>query len=134
MTRILGALLVASTLAVAAAGCGGPKTLHVADIQLGRSLNADNSVREHTTAFNPQDSIYLSVITDGRGSATLSVRWTLAGRLLDEAKKPVSYTDAAATDFGLKTGSGFPPGPYAAEVFLDGQPVGSRKFRVEERR
>lgn len=120
-------------LVIAAAGCGKP-TLRVADIQLGRSLNADNSVREHATAFTPKDSIYLAVLTTGRGSATLSVRWSLGSRVLDEAKKPVSYSDAAATDFGLKSGWGFPKGDYTAEVFMDGQPVGSRKFRVDERR
>ena len=125
-----GALLV---VALAAAGCGKP-TLRVADIQLGRSLNADNSVREHATAFTPKDSIYISVLTTGKGSATLSVRWMLGGRLLDEAKKPVSYTDAAATDFGLKSAMGFPKGDYTAEVFVDGQPAGSRKFKVDEKR
>ena len=126
----VGAVLL--VLAVAA-GCSKP-TLRVADIQLGRSLNADNSVREHATTFTPKDSIYISVLTTGRGAATLSVRWSLGSRVLDEAKKPVSYTDAAATDFGLKSGWGFPKGEYTAEVFLDGQPAGSRKFRVDERR
>jgi hypothetical protein len=129
--RIVGAL--STLLLFTVIGCGKP-TLRVADIQLGRSLNADNSVREHATAFTPKDSIYLSVLTTGRGSATLSVRWSLGSRVLDEAKKPVSYSDAAATDFGLKSGWGFPKGDYTAEVFMDGQPVGSRKFRVDDRR
>jgi hypothetical protein len=111
------------------AGCGKP-TLRVTDIQVGRSLNDDNSVREHATAFTPKDSVYVAVITAGKGTATLSVRWTLQGRVLDEPKKQVSYTEAAATDFGLKSGWGFPKGDYTAEVFMDGQPVGSRKFRV----
>jgi hypothetical protein len=127
----IGAVLL--LVMVAAAGCSSP-TLRVADIQLGRSLNADNSVREHATAFTPKDSIYLAVLTTGRGSATLSVRWSLGSRVLDEAKKPVSYSDAAATDFGLKSGWGFPKGDYTAEVFMDGRPVGSRKFRVDDRR
>jgi hypothetical protein len=124
--RKAGALL---SILFTLAGCGTP-TLRVTDIQVGRSLNADNSVREHATAFTPKDSVYVSVITAGKGTATLSVRWTLQGRVLDEPKKQVSYTDAAATDFGLKSGWGFPKGDYTAEVFMDGQPVGSRKFRV----
>ena len=125
-----GALLL---LLLAFLSCGKP-TLRVADIQLGRSLNADNSIREHAIAFTPKDSIYISVLTTGRGNATLSVRWMLGGRLLDEAKKPVSYTDAAATDFGLKSGWGFPKGEYTADVFIDGKPAGSRKFRVDDKR
>lgn len=128
--RKLGASLL---FLLAFFSCSKP-TLRVADIQLGRSLNADNSVREHATAFTPKDSIYIAVLTTGRGSGTLSVRWSLGSRVLDEARKQVSYTDSAATDFGLKSGWGFPIGEYTAEVFLDGQPAGSRKFRVAEKR
>ena len=127
------AAIVLVVLTMACSACS-ESTLRVADIQLGRSLNADNSIREHSTAFTPKDSIYLSVITAGKGSATLSVRWTLQGRVLDEPKKQVSYSGTAATDFGLKTGWGFPKGEYTAEVFIDGQPAGSRKFTVAERR
>jgi hypothetical protein len=134
MKRSVGAVLIGSLFAVVSAGCGAKPTLRVTDIQLGRSLNADNSVREHATAFTPKESIYLAVLTEGKGSATLTVRWSLGTRVLDEPKKQVSYGDAAATDFGLKTGWGFPVGQYTAEVFMDGQPVGSRKFRVEEKR
>ena len=128
--RTLGAMLL--VLAMSAA-CSKP-TLRVADIQLGRSLNADNSIREHATAFTPKDSIYVSVITAGKGSGTLSVRWTLQGRVLDEPKKQVSYSETAATDFGLKSGWGFPKGEYTAEVFLDGQAAGSRKFTVDDKK
>ena len=111
--------------------CGSQQTLRVADIQLGRSLNADNSIRESVTRFGPHDSIYISVLTAGKGSGTLAVRWTLAGRVLDEPKKQVSYTDSAATDFSLQSAAGFPQGEYTAEVFFNGQSAGTRTFRVE---
>jgi hypothetical protein len=127
-------LLAVVVLALVAASCGSKNTLRVTDVQLGRSLNADNSVRDHTTSFAPRDSIYVAVLTEGKGSATLSIRFTLGGRVLNEPKKQVSYTDSAATDFGLQTGWGFPTGQYTAEVFMDGQPVGVKKFRVEERK
>lgn len=120
-------------LALAAATACSKPNLRVADIQVGRSLNADNSIREHATTFTPRDSIYVAVITAGKGRATLSVRWTLRDRVLDETKKQVEYTNTAATDFGLKSGWGFPKGDYTAEVFIDGQPAGSRKFTVNEK-
>ena len=129
--RRLGAIAALLVLCGAAQACS-KSTLRVTDIQIGRSLNADNSVRDHATAFTPKDSIYVSVLTAGKGTGLLSVRWSLRGRVLDEPKKQISYTDAAATDFGLKTGWGFPIGDYTADVFLDGQPVGTRKFRVAE--
>ena len=128
----LRALIIALCLITVA--CGSKKTLRVSDIQVGRSLNADNSVRDHAISFAPRDSIYVSVLTEGKGKATLSIRFTLGGRVLNEPKREVAYTDSAATDFGLQTGWGFPVGQYTAEVFMDGQSVGVRKFRVEERR
>ena len=36
------------------------------------------------------------------------------------------------TEFHLKSGDGFPPGEYAAEVFLDGQSVGYGKVQGRE--
>lgn len=110
------------------------QTLRVTDIQLGRSLNADSSVKEHAIAFTPHDTIYVSVLTAGRGHATIGVRWSLAKRVLDEPKKQVSYSDAAATSFELESASGFPEGDYSVEVFLDSQPVGSRTFKVATHR
>jgi hypothetical protein len=124
-------LLAIALLFSSVCACGSPQTLRVADIQLGRSLNADNSIRESATQFTPHDSVYVSVITAGSGSGTIAVRWTLAGRVLDEPRKQVSYTDSAATDFSLQSAAGFPPGQYTAEVFLNGQSAGTRTFRIE---
>ena len=113
------------------AGCSS--SLRVTNIQLGRSLNQDHTVADHTTSFAPGDTVYLSVFTSGVGSGTLSVRWTYAGRVLDEPQKKVSYRDVAATDFSLRSVAGFPTGQYSAEVFLDGQSAGTRTFRVDVR-
>jgi hypothetical protein len=121
--------LFATALLVFIAGCGSG--LRVTAIQLGRSLNADSTVANHTTTFGPGDTVYLSVLTAGVGSSTISVRWTYAGRVVDEPKKRVSYRDVAATEFHLQSAGGFPPGEYTADVFLDGKPVGTRTFRVE---
>ncbi len=110
-------------------GCGS--NLRVTGIQLGRSVNADSTIANPTETFAPRDTIYLSVSTAGVGSGTLSVRWTYEGRVVDEPQKKVSYRDLAATDFSLRSVAGFPPGDYRAEVFLDGQPVGTKTFRVD---
>ena len=119
--QLFGILMFASSIA-----CGS--NLRVTSIQVGRSLNADNTIASHTTTFKPDDTMYLSVATSGAGSGTMSVRWTYAGRLVDEPKKPVSSRNIAVTEFHLKSGDGFPPGEYAAEVFLDGKSVGTERF------
>lgn len=126
----LNAGLTAMFLFVCLIGCRA-QPLRVTSIQLGRSLNADGTVANFTTVFAPGDSIYLSVLTSGAGSATIAVRWMYAGRVIDEPKKQVSYRIEAATEFRLQSAAGFPPGDYSAEIFLNGQSAGTRTFRVE---
>ena len=127
------AVLVVLCLAGAVAACGSNEPLRVVQVQIGRSLNADSTVSAPAYTFKPHDSIFLSVMTAGKGSGTVSVRWTYGTRVIDEPKKQVryAYKDSTATDFRLESPSGFPPGEYTAEVFLDGQSAGTKKFRVE---
>lgn len=111
-------------------GCGSSQTLSVTSIQLGRSLNADSTVAKFTTSFVPADTVYVSIVTAGVGSATLSVRWTFEGRVVDEPTKKVYYRDVAATEFHLQRAGALPPGAYVVEAFLDGKSVGTRPFQV----
>src|SRR5688500_6599523 len=68
------------------AGCGSG-TLRVTSIQLGRSVNADSTVANHTTRFKPGDTVYISVLTEGAGSGTIGVRWVFAGRVRSEERR-----------------------------------------------
>lgn len=120
-------------LAAAVSACGSNEPLRVVQIQLGRALNADNTIAAPAVTFGPRDTIFLSVMTAGRGSGTVGVRWSYAGHVIDEPKKQVryAYKDSGATDFRLESAAGFPAGEYTAEVFVDGQPAGTKKFRVQ---
>ncbi len=129
-TRILlsaTSLLVAASLAAA---CAQPP-LKSSAIQLGRGLNADKTVSGFTTRFKPTDTIYVAVLTDAAGASTVKARWLYAGRVVSEPEQHVTYQGAASTEFHIQNTSGFPPGEYAVELFLDGKSVGSRPFRVE---
>ena len=114
-------------------GCGSTETLQFSAIQLGRSLNSDNTVGNFTTTFKPGETVYVAVVTTGSGSAEIGVRWTYSGRVVDEPKKKVSYKDVAATEFHMQTASALPPGDYSVEVFINGQSVGTRPFKVEKK-
>jgi hypothetical protein len=113
-----------------AAACSR-QPLEVMTIQVGRSLNSDNSVGTITTRFKPGDTMYASVITEGPGAGTLSARWLSAGRVLTEETKRVRYSDRAATEFHMNFAGGLPPGQYRVELFLDGEPIGARDLTVE---
>lgn len=132
--QTLRARLFPAALALAAglAGCGLGQSLSVTGLQLGRSLNADATVANHTTRFAPGDTVYLAVLTTGAGKGTIKVRWKFGDRIVGEPAKAVAYRDVAATEFHLQSADGFPVGDYTVEAFLDGQSVGIRKFRVEK--
>jgi len=115
-------------------GCGSGQPLRVTTIQLGRSVNPDNTVASFTTVFTPMETVYLSVVTTGVGSGTLSVRWTYGGKVIGEPQKQVASRTDAVTEFRLQSPGGFPPGDYIAEVLLNGHSAGTRTFRVENQR
>lgn len=125
---MLAAFVLPALLLVTAACSDGP--LQAETIQLGRSLNADDSVGELTTAFKPKDTIYVSVLTANRGKGTIGVRWMYGGQLVSEREKQVSFKGPAATEFHIQSAGGFPTGNYTVELSIDGQSVGQRNFTV----
>ena len=112
-------------------GCAPSGPLQVDTIQLGRALNPDKSVAAHATTFKRNDTVYVSVLTTAAGSGTIGVKWSYAGRVVDEPQRQVSYREGAATEFHLVNSNGFPAGQYSVEVFVDGKSVGTRNFNVE---
>jgi hypothetical protein len=124
----LAALLVAVFLTAA---CSDPP-LKVDAIQLGRSLNVDQSIATLTTAFKPNDTIYVSVLTTARGAGTIRVRWYLGTQLLSDREKQASFQGAGATEFHMQSATGFPDGEYSVDVTVDGQPAGRRNFQISK--
>ena len=110
-------------------GCRPP--LHLLTLQVGRALNVDHTIAVHTTRFKPDNTIYASVLTDRTGSSTILARWSYAGRVISETQKQVSYKGQAATEFHFESADRFPEGGYKVEIFVDGEPVASRDFRVQ---
>ena len=128
MNVALRFLIVAGLTGLSVA-CSGNLTAR--SIQVGKSLNSDNSVGTLSTTFKPTDTIYVAVLTDGSGSATIGAKFSHLGRVVSEPEKKVSYRGAAATELHLDYAGGIPAGEYDIEVFFNGQPAGMRKVRVE---
>jgi hypothetical protein len=118
-------------VALGVAACGPSEPLNVVAIQTGKSLNTDHSVGRHATSFRPTDTMYVSVLSNGRGAGTITVKWSFVGRLVQEATKKVSYNDQAATDFRFQAADGFPVGDYSIEVIVDGKSIETRRVKVE---
>ena len=120
--------LIALAACVVMAACSQPLT--VGAIQLGRSLNADNSVASQTTTFKPSETVFVAVLNPTRGEGTVGVKWYFGSQLLSERSKPVSFQGAGATEFHLQSATGFPVGDYSVDVLLNGQSAGRRNFNV----
>ena len=118
-------------VAIVAASCGDAP-LALANIQTGRSLNQDGSIANISTQFKPNETIYVSVQTTGSAPGTISVQWKYQGRVIDEPTKQVDPSGPASTSFQLQNAARFPEGDYSVEIFINGQQVGSRNFRVLE--
>jgi hypothetical protein len=123
---------VIAMLIAFACACSGSDPIRATTIQLGRSVNPDGTVGGNTTRFKPSDTIYASILTTGSGSATMSARWTYAGRVVGEPRREVRYRGDAATEFHIQNNGGFPAGDYSVELFVNGESVGMRPFRVEK--
>jgi hypothetical protein len=107
--------------------------VEVEEIDIGRSLNTDKSIGDNATSFKPNDTIYLSVKTDGSSaSAQLKTRWLYAdGQLVNESTQTIAPNGEARTEFHISKPDGLPPGKYKVEVFLNGQSAGTKEFEVE---
>jgi hypothetical protein len=132
----------ASPLAVlvfASIGCSAQRTsspviaskLKVRDIEVGRAIGTDKLVIAPGAAFGPADTIYTSVVTEGKARATLSARWTYQGAVLEQTEQRIAPDGKAVSEFHVFNPAGWAPGEYRVEILLDGRVVGDRAFRVD---
>lgn len=109
---------------------------NVSDIELGKSVTADNKIGNATTSFGARDTIYASVTTENAApGSTLSAKWTYQdGQVVDSTSQAVAPAGAggstSVTEFHISKGSAWPAGSYKVEFFLDGQSVGSKDFTI----
>jgi hypothetical protein len=133
----LGALCVACTTQQAAAPDGsvpaGPVAgIRVTDVSLGTEVGLDKKVGRPTDVFRPEDTIYVSVVTEGTSSETLlAARWLRAGRVLAETSQSIAPQGSATSEFHVSRPGGFEAGEYEVEVLVEGKPVLKRRFAVK---
>ncbi len=107
--------------------------VRVTDVTLGRAIGGDKAVTDKTDDFQPNDTIYASVATEGTAaSASLRARWTYGdGQVVDEATRTIAPGGRALTEFHIAKPDGWPPGDYQVEIFLDGKSAETKKFEVK---
>jgi predicted small lipoprotein YifL len=107
--------------------------LTVTDVRLGKAVDANRRVADDTDDFDPNDTIYASVVTSGTSpGATLHARWTFEnGQLVDSTSQSIAPSGDAATEFHIAKPGGFPKGKYKLSVMLNGAEVRTKDFKVD---
>ncbi len=128
------------TLLLATAACrgntantpAGTDGVRVTDVTLGRSIGGDKTVTDKTDNFNPNDTIYASVATEGAAqSATLRAKWTFeGGQVVDDSSRTIAPGSRERTEFHIAKPDGWPTGRYTVEVFLDNKSADTQSFEV----
>ncbi len=133
----LGALCLSCTPQQAAEPEGSPPSgtaadVRATDVSLGTEVGLDKKILHPTDVFRPEDTLYVSVVTEGTSSDTLlTARWLRAGRALVETSQSIAPTGSATSEFHLSKPGGFEPGEYEVEILVEGKPVHKRRFTVK---
>ena len=111
----------------------GGQEVKVEEVKLGSAVGSDKRVVEETKSFAPNDTIYVTVETQGNApEATVTARWKFEnGQVVNESTQRIVPTGAVATEFHLQKVDGFPEGKYKVEVLLNGQKVQEENFEVK---
>lgn len=131
VTAGLGLLLLACG---SKARVSGVETGKVTAIDLGRSINADHTIKDAADAFQPGDTIYASVQTETMGSAKVTARWTFQdGQTVDSTTQTVPASGGVIrTEFHASKPGGWPVGKYHLQIALDSTVSGVKEFEVRQ--
>ena len=109
------------------------QTIEIAEVDLGKGIQADKTIRDETDDFGQRDTVYASVRTKGSAdNATLTGRWTFQdGQVVDERSETISPSGEANTTFFITQPGGLPKGKYTLTVLLNGAEAQKKEFEVK---
>jgi len=113
-----------------AAPAASATRLQVANIMIGKTVGARNLVTQPTFQFSPQDTVRISVATEGPGTGTLTAAWRSQGGEILQKTSEMSHAEGESTVFSLSQPRGLKPGTYKVIVFLDNDSVDTKVFTV----
>jgi hypothetical protein len=114
-------------------GAVATAAIDVAEVDLGKGLQADRTIRDETDDFTQRDTVFASVHTTGSAeNQTLTARWTFEdGQVVDERTETISPTGDAHTEFHISQPNGLPKGKYTLIVLLNGTEEERKEFEVQ---
>jgi hypothetical protein len=108
--------------------------LKVDEIDVGKGLNADVTLKDKTDDFGVRDTIYVAVKTEGASAGSrLAAKWTnAAGQTVSESSQNISPAGGETRhEFHIAKASAWPKGDYKVEILLDGVSAGTKDFSIK---
>jgi hypothetical protein len=108
--------------------------IRVAEIDVGKGLNADMTLKDKTDDFGVRDTIYAAVKTEGASTgSTLTAKWTYqSGQTVSESSQNISPSGGETRhEFHLSKATAWPKGNYKVEILLDGASAGTKDFSIK---
>jgi hypothetical protein len=124
-----GALLM---LLIACGACSKPaEPVRITGIELGSTINTDNTVSSPNVTFPPNATVYASIATEGTGSGTLASRWIGADdQVFTEQTQSINPTKPAYFEFHFVAPGGWPKGRHKVVFTLNGGGTRTREFEI----
>lgn len=112
--------------------------IRIASLQLAAQLGHDNEPIVPTNLFKPTDSIYLVVTTTAPSEGVIGsvgAAWRYGAGEGEQAVhsegKELVFSGPGTTTFKIEKPSGWPPGKYSVEVFLNGKTFKRLAYKVQ---
>jgi hypothetical protein len=119
-----------SAAGVAAAAASTER--RVSNVMIGRRIGSGNRMAEPTFQFAPEDTVFVSVATEGIGGArTLTAAWrSQTGEILQQSTDTIRSGENTA--FQLSRPKGLKPGAYKVILFLGNDSADTKVFVVKK--
>jgi hypothetical protein len=107
--------------------------IEVVEVDLGKGVQSDKTIRDETDDFRQRDTVFASVRTRGSAdNATITARWTFQdGQVVDERTETISPTGETNTEFHISQANGLPRGKYTLAILLNGTEAQRKEFEVK---
>lgn len=122
----------ATDSAALAASASGSTVRRVSNVMIGKRIGPGNRMTEPTFQFAPEDTVYVSVATEGGGgTGVLTAAWrSQSGEVLQQSTAPVRPGENAV--FQLSQPKALKPGTYKVILFLGDDSVDTKVFVVKK--
>jgi hypothetical protein len=130
-----GLLLVLLVLVAVSAlvSCGPPPPPSVDGVTLATAVDSNFKAVGSTTTFAPTDKFYASAqVSNVIVGTKVEARWYFGTDEVTQGRTSITSdkTGSGYYSFSLSSASGFPPGDWKVEIYLDGKLVNTTTFKV----